>query len=364
MIWRRLLIPMLMIWAVAPLSLSDATAVAQGRPDPNCTDDRGVDRCSPEQQSRVRELFGVRTIEEHAAAGDQVRRAFYVDGYGRDVVAIAFVRARGSEPMLWVHFPREEGRGRAEPLTAPVPQAVWQEVIEESAHFDRQLVPLPDEVPVAQEDGEEIMAMCLHSSVFTIEATDPAEREGRQPTIRRRTEDACQNGLTEAYAVELRRVAVPLLPHCARLDPELHRNEATLLSACRLLAGDRLAAAEVMNRVDPFHSVDGADDAALIRHLFDYQAIIDWNGQRNSGAGSAANFWAAKMAEGEGRIILYYDTITGESAERVRLTGLLSRPASGPGYENARVEQIRVGDGDSYAIERITVGPFEPLASD
>ena len=108
-------------------------------PAGDCHDDRLVDRCSAEQQRRVRELFGVGTIEAHRDAGDQVRRAFYVDGYGRDVVAIVFIRPKGGDPALSVHFPREENGRRPEPLRVPVPAAAWQEAIERSAHFDRAL---------------------------------------------------------------------------------------------------------------------------------------------------------------------------------------------------------------------------------
>jgi hypothetical protein len=334
-------------------------ASAEPRVDRNCSDDRGKDRCSAEQQKRVRELFGVKSIEEHSAAGDQVRRAFYVDGYGRDVVAIAFVRSPGREPMLRVHFPLED-KVRVDPLTAPVPEDIWREVIERSAHFDKRLHPLPEPEP------EGTISLCIHSWVFTIEAADPARTREGKPTIRRRTEDACEDGLGEAYATGLYRAAVPLFPHCARLDRAQHRNEASLLSACRLLTGDRLAAAEVMNRVDAFLDVEGAADAPAIRDLFEYDSIVDWNGVRNEGSSSAAAFWAQRIGEGEGegegRTILYYDTIRGENADRVILTGLLSRSGAGDTYLTARVEQIWKREGGQFVIERISVGPFETPA--
>lgn len=79
----------------ALLLLATMQGEAQPRPDPNCRDDRGTDRCAETEQRRMRELYGVRSIEEHQAAGDQVRRIFYVDGYGRDLILIAFVRTSG-----------------------------------------------------------------------------------------------------------------------------------------------------------------------------------------------------------------------------------------------------------------------------
>lgn len=348
----------LLIWFILALG-SAQLAAAKERPDRNCTDDRGVDPCSAEQQRRVRDLFGVRSIEEHAQAGDQVRRAFYVDGYGRDVVAISFVRAPGRDPMLWVHFPNRDDEPRSEPLTAPVPDDVWRSVIERSAHFDRELVPLPGEARPKRKDAYQDIVMCIHSWVFTVEATDPPKGNGQQPTVRRRVEDACQNGLAEAYAGELRRAAVPLLPHCAQLDREQNRNEASLLSACRLLEGDRLAAAEVFNRVELLNDVEGPDDASSIRHLFESDAVVDWAGQRNEGSGSAARFWATKIGEGEWRTLLYYDAIRGEGADRVRLTGLLNRPTAGSNFQIAKVEQIWTREGGNFVIERISVAPFE-----
>ena len=337
-------------------SLQAAPAAGQAPVDRNCSDDRGIDRCSAEQQRRTRERFGVPSIEEHAAAGDQVRRAFYVDGYGRDLVAIVFVRPRGREPELRVHFFQDEGAERWEPLVAPVPGPVWEDVIRRSEHFDRELVGLPPPPPESN-----VITFCLHSWVFTVEAVDPAE-EDEQPVVRRRTEDACQDGLAEAYAGELERAAVPLIPHCARLDPQLHRGHASLLAACGALSGDRLAAAEVMNRVSLFRNITEPEDASVISSLFEPDSIVDWNGERNEGPWSAATFWAAKVGIGDGGIPFFYSNVHGESADRVRVTGMLSRPLAGGAYETALVEQIWARDGSAFSIESISVGPFQRSA--
>ena len=87
-----------------------AAADAQAPETAGCADDRGVDRCAEAQQRRMRDLYGVRSIDKHQAAGDQVRRIFYVDGYGRDLILISLVRAPGHDPMLWVHYPGEGGQ--------------------------------------------------------------------------------------------------------------------------------------------------------------------------------------------------------------------------------------------------------------
>ena len=324
----------------------------------DCRDDDMVDRCSPEQQRRVRELFGVKPIEAHRAAGDQVRRAFYVDGYGNDVVAIAFVRPKGGDPTLWIHFPHAAKGARPEALQAPVPGEVWEDVLRRSSHFDRRLV-RPPQPPSAS--GE--MTLCMHSWVFTVEATDPAEGDYQPATVRRATEDACDDGLAEAYAVELQRAALPLLPPCAALDRSRYRNEAMMISACRLLSGDRLAAAKVLNRADPLRFVREAEDTAELEGLFQYQATVDWNGERSGGNSTAAKFWTAKVLE-NGRADLYYETIEGLAPGRVRLTGRLFREITAPGShepvdEQARVEQIWTDDQGDFAIRSATVGPFQ-----
>ncbi len=324
----------------------------------DCHDDDMVDRCSPEKQRQVRELFGVKAIEAHRDAGDQVRRAFYVDGYGHDVVAIVFIRPKGGDPALWVHFPKDGSGKRPEPLQAPVPLRAWEELIERSAHFDQVLA---TSAPAKRSGGaEQQIIMCLHSWVFTVEATDPAKGEYRPATLRRRTEDACDNGLTEAYAVELQRAAVPLLAPCARLDPRQHRGEAKLLSACRLLRGDRLAAAEVRNALQPFFGVEGPEDVPALRDLFASDGRIDWAGEKPSSPSGAAEFWVKKMTEA-GRTDFYYDFVEGESADRVRVVGMLYRSIDGETRDRqAEVEMTWVRDGDAFEVEQAVVRPFVP----
>jgi hypothetical protein len=338
------------ILAALMMALSSAA-----QPAPDCRDDRGTDRCAGEQQKRVRELFGVESVEMHQAAGDQVRRVFYVDGYGRDLIAIAFVREPGSDPMVRVHFPKPETGRPTEPLQAAVPGAVWEEVIQGSSLFDRTLAPLADEEPV----------ICLHAWVYTIEAVDPKGdgQYAKPPRPRRKTGDACTDDLVEAYAKDIQRAAIRLFPACAALDPDQHRNDASRLSACRLLKGDRLAAADALNRAGEFRRVDVAADGRLLRGIFASKAVVDWNGERNRGDLSAGDFWAAKQTEA-GHANLFFESAEGETAGRVRLRGFLSRYREGPGneaiYERAPVEQVWTARyGNEFQVESATVGLFK-----
>jgi len=183
----------------------------------NCRDDQGVDRCAEEQQRRTRELFGVRSIEEHRAAGDQVRRAFYVDGYGGDVALIAFVRSPGNDPTLWVHYPAERAR-RPAPQQVALSEAIWAEVIDRSRNFYRSFIPRDGSDP-------EFVVVCLHGWVYTIEANDPKSVErglrpcGARPRARARV--------------------VPAKPSLRTPSASPSRNCLTVLRSIRAITGTR-----------------------------------------------------------------------------------------------------------------------------
>jgi len=240
---------------IALLALALALAALQPAPPPrDCQDDQGTDRCAEAAQQRMRALYAVRSIEEHRAAGDQVWRIFYVDGYGRDVVLISFVRAAGHDPTMWVHFPSDQGASPSEPLQAPVPQPLWNEVRSRSENFERTFAPEPGRDPSA-------IRLCLHGWVYAVESV--GRRLGRaEAPVRRKVENACEDGPTAAYAQDIQRIALSLLPYCAALDPSHHRNPASTIAACRLLSGDRLAAAEVMNEASVFRSYEGPEGRA------------------------------------------------------------------------------------------------------
>ncbi len=332
---------------------------AQAAPDPDCQDDRGVDRCEAAQQARVRAMFGVEPIESHRAAGDQVRRVFYVDGYGRDVVAIAFVRRPGHDPEVRVHFRREAGAPDLQPLVAPVPADVWDRLIERSSLFDRRLVPLTQPA-----DSQE-MIVCLHSWVYTVEATDPVHPGAESPTLRRRTEDACSNGITEAFAHEVYEAALPLFPHCALLQAGQYRNPANQLAACGILSGDRVTAARARNQANELFYVDRMEDLPRLTSLFDFETQIDWNGERYTGreAEGAARFFLSKLLEAE-RNSFFVERIEGLDGRRARLRGGVARFVSVPDQEDEVVESAPVEMiweqeyRDRFLIRSVTVGPY------
>lgn len=272
---------------------------------------------------------------------------------------IAFVRSPGRGPAVWVRYPRHEGQARPEPMQAPVPQAVWDEVVQRSDGFDRSFAPRAD----ADSEGPLI---CGHAWTYTIEAA--SRPMGYEPArIRRKTEGACERGPGTRFARDVERLALPLFPHCAALDPDLFRNPASMLDACRLLHGDRLAAAEVLNLAHVFNRVSTREEAGLMRSRFDRRATIDWNGVRNSGDGSALAFWIERIWAAR-RPSFFVQSVDGETADRVRLVAMLSRTVEGseadPRYERARVLQIWVRDATGeMKVGSATVGPWEPSES-
>ena len=349
-----------LIVALVLAVVAGSPAAAQPAPDRNCRDDRGADRCGEEARAAMRALYGVPSIAQHREAGDQVRRVFYVDGYGRDLLLISFVRAPGRDPTLFVHFPRRDGEPVPAPLSAPVPHHLWSEMLARSGRFDREIVPLTRD--------PDALEICMHSWVYTIEATDPEHESVRSAGPRTEVEDACEDGLGEAFAWELQRMALPLLPHCARLDPEQHRGPASQLAACRMLSGDRMAAAEVFNRLAAFREVRGADDSDEIAGIFEYDsAVIDWQGEVHRGTQAAA-FWARKIGETEAR--LYYGSVEGLTARRARFAGVLERTRRIEGeeheiHERAPVEMVwALTPALLFQVEGATVGPWERYSYD
>lgn len=337
-----------------------ASAAAQSRPSPRCRDDRGVNRCAPDQQARIRALFGVQSIEAHRDAGDQVRRAFYVDGHGQDMVAIAFVRAPGHDPEVSVYFPQVPGEPPLPPLRAPVPQAVWEDVLRRSILFDRELIPLPAPNPSSGE-----IVLCIHPWLYTVEVSDPADYDGPAARLRRRTEDACANGLAAPYAEELERAALALFPQCALLDGVRRRGEARVLQACGILSGDRIAAAEARNAIEPLLDARQVEDAVSIAGLFAFESVVEWDGERQARVGpeAMARWWMAK-AVGAGAAEFYIDSIEGLTANRVRVRGGLARWVEVPGgsesaLEAARAELILTQSNGHFSIASATIGPFE-----
>lgn len=250
---------MIVLAILAALAIQQAPA----EPDPNCLDDNHTNRCEAVEQARVRALLGAAAIEDEAAAGAEIYRAFYVDGYGRDMPAVSFERRHGEPPRIVV-LGEENAR-----LQGPASAESWAAIVRASVLADRVLV------PVKQASGDEVV--CLHSWVATVEMANSQPDFDRIP-VRRRTEDACGGALTNRFAHQLADLALKDLPSCAVLDPAHSRNSVTLLETCLELEGDTMAAAELWNQAQiPHENTEDAWRAWL--GYGNVQPRIDWAGE-------------------------------------------------------------------------------------
>jgi hypothetical protein len=321
--------------------------------DEACRGDKSAPRCIEARQRQSRDAFGLAPIETHQAADEQVRRVFYVDGYGRDVLAIAFVRAAGRDPMVTVYYPMRDA-ARPGPLSALVSSALWTEIVAASRNFDRGYAP----------DASHPAPICMHSWTYMIDAAEP--RQGYLPaSVRQRTETSCEDGPGSAFAREAAEAAIGLFPHCAALDRTRYGHAAAMLAACPILHGDRMAAAQALNRAEAFRRTGSAAEAGLVYGHFAYDAVLDWAGTRNAGPGSAVDLWVSKVVA-EGRPTVFFHAATGESQSRVRITGILARAVEVPGSEAGRedrasFEQIWVRDATGeFRVATMNVGPWTP----
>lgn len=328
------------------LGLASAGLSAQAN---RCTDDRMVDRCDPAQHARVLSLFGLPQIETYVDSGAQVRRAFFVDGYGNDVAAVAFLRVPGREPVVSVHFPSYAGAVPA--MSAAVPEEIWRDVIERSAFFHRQLIP----VPAINPNGA-----CMHGWNFTVESIDPKGLDLLTPLIRRKTENACGDGLAGAYAFELAAAARSLFSYCRGLGIRHERNDVTQLAACGTFRGDRNAAAAALSSIDEFSRALDLREVENLRRLL-FGADIEWQEERRN-EGDVAKFVLGRYAKGDGGHLVVH-RLEGISPFEVRVIGVLSkflpqdRPATGAPWPRAEAQVKMLWRG--RGITSLSVGKFE-----
>lgn len=224
------------------LLLSAAQALAQtddDLPGPReCLDDDHTNRCDAEVQAGVRDLLGVASIEEEAASGAIVYRAFFVNGYGGDMPAVAFERRPGQSPEVVIYG--QDGRS----TRAPVSHEAWEQVVSQARIADRVMEPPP---PAAADPDSQVVSICLHPWVQTVEIANAPRQRFTQEPVRRRTESSCDGGLTTRFAFWLADLAVEQIPWCDRIDADTERNGVTQLATCLMFSGDRMAAADLYN---------------------------------------------------------------------------------------------------------------------
>ncbi|HYI47614.1 MAG TPA: hypothetical protein VEX35_04035 [Allosphingosinicella sp.] len=342
----------LYIAALTSLLAPSGITATQSQVRDACRADRTSDACVRARTEAARQPYEIPPLERLEAAGDRVRQVFYVDRAGE--IMVSFIAQRGGSAVATVQYPRRRDGRIPPPLRALVPERVWREVLALSEPFNARPPP-PDS-----------RTICLDGGTYLIVAIDPGRSDRLGRTTRQTLGHDCERGPAPAYAYAIARLALPLFPACARIDARRFADPVRRLGACRLLRGDRMAAAEVLSRAQGFGMTGNAGDTARLAGLFSARSELHWDGTLQ--AGDPAVLWAARAAPSLGVTRLLIEAVEGISARRVRLTGRLTRPvdtrrgtATGP--ETAQVEQLWRRDRDGlFRVARATVGAWEPFA--
>lgn len=324
----------------------------------NCRDDNGVDRCERLAQDVL--TLGMASLEAEKTAGAEVYRILQIDGYGRLMPGIAYERRVGAGPQVVV-YAKDGVR-----MAAVVPLAEWEAVQGMARFADRELTPPgrsnPDEISI-----------CFHAWLSTVEIVNAADRGQPDGPIRRRTESACNGGLTNRFAFDLAALAIKRFPDCDVLDPDDYRNDMTRLEQCARFRGDRLAVAQLVNQVGRSFMPEREDGSPLgwARRLQPRESSrIDWGGQVATGGDGArspiAVFMARIQAENPS-LRVYPSTFEGVSSTRVEVAGeaAMENPQDENGLPlSAPFRQVWVWDvnGLTWALESWVVEPFAPLS--
>lgn len=233
---------------LSALALLAFPASAQGLEDfaSGCADDSGGDRCSDAAVKAWHDRYGLRPVETMAADGTVVRRMLYVDGYGRDVLAISAIRARGTPPVIEIRRPRVQDDMQPTTWTRPIPEKAWDRILGDAATAHRRLAP--------ETDAGDDAAICLHAWVSRFESGDPRRlasfvvgKMWLDPESRAMTASACEGSPTDRFGATLAEVAADTFGECSSIDTDRMRNGIALIEACMGLRGDTIAAGHVMS---------------------------------------------------------------------------------------------------------------------
>lgn len=316
-----------------------------------CLDDNHRNVCSATVQAEVLDKLGLKSIAAEAESGAEVYRARFVDGYGRDMPAVAFVRRPGQEPMV------EVSGVESRKMSGPVSLAVWQDVVRRARFADRDLLPL--------ESGnrEGIGSLCFHAWVVSIEMANPSGGGSGGRAVRQKTASACGAGLTTDFAFDLADKAKQALPACDALDQSMTRGAVGALAVCMRLTGDRLAAASLFNTRNtggPRYGLDRKDAGVWRAYLgTNGSPKLDWAGQKietDRGRNNHVAVFIADQVAADERLRFEPQDYHGESSKRARIQG---RAINGKG-QNATYHQTWVWDPNlsEWMVEDFTVGEF------
>lgn len=296
----------LMLIGALPLLLGTAVPVVAQSLD--CSKEANRAACDTQVLARQRAVYDAPPLETLVGKG-QVIRLFHSNAFGRNLGMIAVERRPGAEPRIETRFdPAAEPRPFTDQLSAPLPVAVWERLWDEGRFFDRTLGPPP---------ASDRLVICADGSSVIVEMIDA---EGR---IRRATGSGCQRDLPFVLAEKIATAALDADPACALLANRDPHDAIHALGNCRMLGGDRAAAAQAFNVIQgsAFRYPNGPEDAPAIRAQLDDQVELNWPGEAPvRGMTNAARAWASHGNDGT----LHLSRLFGETSDRVRIEGVIA----------------------------------------
>lgn len=322
--------------------------------------------------------LGMSPIEEEAATGAEVYRAFFVSGYGTDMPAITFEMRPRTPPTVTVHG--FDGKR----ISAPVTRDVWDRVVDESWIVSRELVPLLSEV---QTGDEVVQIVCTDGWTATVELANTRDPLGpRRSEPFRRRQNACITVGPEPvirFSFILAGLAAETFPACAELDPEKYFNSIGRLNDCLHLSGNTLAAASLMNQKgEPPSSAYGQapSEAEWADWLWTNNGgRLDWNGEiyEESSTYRVGEERAPRLADVMVEIsaalpglAIYQSEIGARNDEEGWIKGEIAYRKPGAGGDESSymvadyVQQWSRIPGGEWHLDSWTVGPFRELKPD
>jgi hypothetical protein len=283
--------------AALALLVSAMPAMAR-RPYPQgCTDfDRGSCRTAQEQQQF--QAYGVLPVRRLAQDGVALRRLFILNANYLDVGVLTFFRRGNGTPQVSIQPPGDAAE-RPPPLTAPVPLALWYEVLAESDAFHRGR-------RMADFGPQDI---CLDAWSYILEAADPPRGSTPVRAVRHAV-DQCTGPYHPAWLAER---ALGLFPGCASLIDRLGSDYHALMACAQVRANP--AAAEAWLAV---HTLNGGR-AEDFRTSFAPDAVLDLTEQ--AAGGNPVDRWQAFTSERS--LYLVIRRIDAVAGGHLRVTGIL-----------------------------------------
>lgn len=315
--------------------------------------------CGSSMQRWVDHYFRAPPAETYTARGGEVRRIFGVNAFGQGLVGVTFFGRAGGHAEVRVDFarPRRSSLVQPEPIHAELPDESWRQVMAATGDLSPLLTVSPEE----REQG--VIAVCADGALWGVEAT-----AGRGGPILRRMSNSWDDRRLTRVAQALIALARSAFPACRALEPR-DDVEQFGLADCGLLSGDKMAAAEGLNRFNGAAIDRFMDEPEQVRPYLKESASLDWDGAEAHGAGAFAELLVRRIQEGHTSWLVAVEVV-GEGHDRVRITGFVTAYVSRPSGESERrfapFTQIwtRSAGGD-FRLARMEVSAFsaEPLSA-